>query len=1276
MHSLITLALSIIIFHKAIGKCMIKNEDLCDVMQCTDNSGRLYISRTHAVDGSTCFFRCANETFTTRKSCSDGTWSLSHSKGYNLQTRHGHEQLVRAKRGFLGSIGGFFGGIIKGVACAATLGALCGGRHHDKEAPAIACPPDIRKISDDLQEYATVSWIEPMASDNGHSIRPSRNGPAPGLQFSRGETTISYYARDRHGNMGSCSFNIHVTVPICPDLSNIRNGWYMCHTSFEMRKGTLCNFGCYEGHILRGERSIRCTASGTWTGRQPTCETVTCQKLISPPGMAIKCSDSNNFRSKCAYSCGEGFDIRPGMTRVRVCTSSGQWRGNIPTCIDILPPVITNCNGAIYGYADRGSVTGRLVWNEPSVSDNADKRISLQQTAGPDNYMNNLKAGSYLVTYDATDSAGNKALQCQMKIVMKVLRCPKIYSLPLQTVTCEGGIKFGALCNFTCANGSVINGSSEASCEKDSNGQYVSWRWGSQQPFCEAKHLCEDRLEPPSHGAVACDYWLGGQFCQMLCRKGYDVPVGYQFPDMYVCGTNTGKWTPESILPSCARIISSHQAIVGLSMDYYFDGDCSNTTVANTIRQQFIQALNQSSYKDACIINEESCSPRNVEVKCGIQSGKRSAGITIDFNIEITTKNAFGNHSFAKLNEKIKSWVVKSREGNDSLDLQLDNHTLIVQDVHSDALQIVCEGQTIPSEASESCVECPPGTFYDEDIQECPLCPTGQYQPAAAQTDCIQCPVGKTTRHKGAKSGTECEVACSPETYSINGSQPGTYSISGLPPCSLCDVGSFTDTYGSTECSSCPGSRTTSTKEKLLRRAVKVNFDLVITSNNGSAVHPLTSTLSRGNGFTVSFWIKIQDDVELGSVIKVIYPDQKLKVALNRSSVEIEGNRFKATSDLTINDTRWHTIVVHVNKSDVKLYVDSAVIGLQHHAHSQSALSINHHPRVVVAEGDFVGSLSQLNIWSQHRDVRSIVKETSHCHSTTRGDILGWKQFETIDDDHVFLQIPSECDDHDDCTTDACNGGTCLDGLNTYSCECPIGLRGDHCEINIDDCTDNVCENNSTCVDGVGGYKCHCDVNFKGTLCEILMANGACGVIGRRVLQPVEKEPPPERGYVTAPLRIMAGKIVREMLSNTTHAFLENCTKCTNLTTPAHAILDCLWDTSDDAINCSLSCEDGYDFDHAAKESYRCGPDTFHLWDFQTDDNPYGRLPDCTKKMDGNKLDWKFMASYVDLVCDTETKADIVKRKIKKAVYEGNGIVDVPKGRFMFPCGHRSDRMF
>ncbi len=46
------------------------------------------------------------------------------------------------------------------------------------------------------------------------------------------------------------------------------------------------------------------------------------------------------------------------------------------------------------------------------------------------------------------------------------------------------------------------------------------------------------------------------------------------------------------------------------------------------------------------------------------------------------------------------------------------------------------------------------------------------------------------------------------------------------------------------------------------------------------------------------------------------------------------------------------------------------------------------------------------------------------------------------------------------------------------------GYKGDRCEINVDDCEVNKCENNSTCVDGIGSYKCECLPGTYGDYCE------------------------------------------------------------------------------------------------------------------------------------------------------------------------------------------------
>ncbi|XP_054708436.1 protein jagged-1-like [Uloborus diversus] len=73
-----------------------------------------------------------------------------------------------------------------------------------------------------------------------------------------------------------------------------------------------------------------------------------------------------------------------------------------------------------------------------------------------------------------------------------------------------------------------------------------------------------------------------------------------------------------------------------------------------------------------------------------------------------------------------------------------------------------------------------------------------------------------------------------------------------------------------------------------------------------------------------------------------------------------------------------------------------------------------------------------------------------------------------------------------DCASYPCrNGGTCIDGLNSYYCVCKEGWEGSLCQIEKDECESNPCLNNGTCIDAEAGFWCECKHGWKGKLCNL-----------------------------------------------------------------------------------------------------------------------------------------------------------------------------------------------
>lgn len=90
----------------------------------------------------------------------------------------------------------------------------------------------------------------------------------------------------------------------------------------------------------------------------------------------------------------------------------------------------------------------------------------------------------------------------------------------------------------------------------------------------------------------------------------------------------------------------------------------------------------------------------------------------------------------------------------------------------------------------------------------------------------------------------------------------------------------------------------------------------------------------------------------------------------------------------------------------------------------------------------------------------------------------------------------------DPCSSSPCVRGTCIPTTNAYTCQCPTGITGSKCEIDIDECQSQPCLNGGTCLQpSVGLYQCSCTAQYTGLRCEtsislcrsdLCLYNGTC----------------------------------------------------------------------------------------------------------------------------------------------------------------------------------------
>ncbi|XP_064597910.1 von Willebrand factor D and EGF domain-containing protein-like [Liolophura sinensis] len=154
---------------------------------------------------------------------------------------------------------------------------------------------------------------------------------------------------------------------------------------------------------------------------------------------------------------------------------------------------------------------------------------------------------------------------------------------------------------------------------------------------------------------------------------------------------------------------------------------------------------------------------------------------------------------------------------------------------------------------------------------------------------------------------------------------------------------------------------------------------------------------------------------------------------------------------------------------------------------------------VTIFEGDTLEHMlaatdpegSPVSIWVQ--DEEASIEASGHFRWKPNPETLGplptVKKFEISASDNCnhtvsttleVLVLPCTCK----------NDGKCIqseeDPLNKHLCQCIAGYTGEKCEVDIDECASNPCEQGS-CEDKVGGYDCVCDEGYEGPSCSVSM---------------------------------------------------------------------------------------------------------------------------------------------------------------------------------------------
>ncbi|XP_071847709.1 uncharacterized protein [Apostichopus japonicus] len=957
----------------------------------------------------------------------------------------------------------------------------------DYEAPHFTkCPLDFPVYASRGQTQAFVEWEVEAVDNSGEEIVPVCDREPTTFPIDDYFTRCS--ARDSAGNIAYCLFWFRVRTRNCQQLNPPVFGVFEgpCLTIY----GSVCTVACISGYQLEGPNRASCEVDEETNGLywqrdgHPVCKISSCPVIsrdIIPAGGGIYPTfcigkTNPNYGVSCRFFCRNGYTLE-GFTDPISCQSDGTWDVDLSTvpfkCKDRVNPIIEVCPGNQYANLNEGMVGAQVYFDTPSARDNSGEPLDVRTTPA-DITSPYIFTETTVVRYEFYDAANNTA-SCSFQVFVQNNLFPEVDYCPEDIeVEATGRLTSVTWDDPVFSEPSGDNGALLVSCNFESNTQLP---WGSHNILCGATNSNNGKtvecrftvdviprscspLKAPRNGALVCDDWAFGRYCNQQCSDAFDVPPG-RYEPFFLCGAS-GFWSSPRVLDCVLR---KHASRFNLpSQLQYFSGDCNDPDTQRAIQEAFIELLSAQALSADVCEGWQECRAENVRVTCGasrpgrgdstgrrrrspLEGGRaersfemlnyadhlllREAEDRIASNSKRSVVMEMFKNQVAKRNARRSQRETNRREKRSLLDYFLTISFEIVADLPEEDLD-----QALYEDTAYDTID----TLYSvvDVLEEKAVQGELVLDVPDLDLDVPEDPLSYDFPAPSCEPGSLVNW----ETLSCVPCSPGSYYDDVEVSCLLCPIGQYQDSEGQMHCKQCPeGTVTLNEGGQEVTECLPVCKPGQYSSNG---VEPCALC-------EISFYQPHENS------------DSCLECPQSRKTLE-KGSTSVLQCLFECAQGHWsETGLEPCQPCSVRYYQPDF---------GQRSCDLCPGITTTVSPGA---------IYVEHCNVTATCEENNCENGATCLPLIEGPECQCaagFQGEYCEVNI-------NDCTDLSCdNGGTCVDGVNTYTCVCQEGYEGDDCSVDILECQASPCEHASTCVDTPGDFVCECLDGYSGKLCD------------------------------------------------------------------------------------------------------------------------------------------------------------------------------------------------